>query len=70
MKWYKDTALIILVTYIVMLIFTFGYAFNRVPDTYRCFGGHECQNGSFEKSFMAMVAGICWPFYWSVEVQK
>lgn len=54
-------------------IFTFGHAYNQVPDTEQAsFSGVEYtqRNGPGYKAFGAFWAAIVFPLYWSVQVQK
>lgn len=59
--------------YAAMMIFTFGHAFNGIPDTeVSKYAGIEytIHNGSGVKAMMSFVSGIFWPLYWSVELQE
>lgn len=60
--------------YILGVIFTFGHAYNQVPDTEQAIliGGIEYtqRNGPGYKTFGAFWAAIVFPFYWSVQAQK
>lgn len=59
--------------YVIMIIFTFGHAFNGVPDEEGARIGnitYTVHNGGGTKAFVGFVAGVMWPLYWSVELQE
>lgn len=53
--------------YALGAIFTFGHAYNRVPDTDTWFVGQETAiiNGPTYKAMQAALAVTGWPLYWS-----
>ena len=59
--------------YAVVAIFTFGHAYNGVPDEEAGkFGGVEyvIQNGGGIKTVVGIASGAFWPLYWSVKFQE
>ena len=53
----------VIALYVVMLVFTFGYAGTHHPCGYRA----TC---SVDKTVSATVAAVFWPLYWSWEAQE
>jgi len=63
----------IFIAYVIVFIFTFGYAYNRCPDTETgYFGGqpYTIHNGVGTKSVVSLFSALGWPLYWSVQAQK
>lgn len=59
--------------YILMFVYTFGYAFNHFPSQVRKeFAGIEYTQhfSSAEKSIAGLFSAAFWPLYWSIELQE
>ena len=63
----------IVLSYVLGFIFTFGHAYNNVPDTQvERMGSMEytVQNSAGIKAVGAFLASMGWPLYWSARAWK
>jgi hypothetical protein len=60
-----------LIAYILVAVFTFGHAFNMLPDTRvdGWTGKHVLVTG-FDRGAAAIPPAMFWPLYWSVKAQE
>lgn len=73
MKKILNEPLTFFLIYIIMFVFTFGHAYNGVPDEEgERFGGqtYAVHNGPGIKGGRAIFAAAFWPLYWSIEFQE
>jgi hypothetical protein len=69
----KINAEVLLITYILGMVLTFGHAFHQTPDEeIGRFGGVEytIRNGPGTKAIGGMLCAIVWPLYWSARIWK
>lgn len=62
-----------LLTYFLLIVLTFGHAFNEMPLTEKAyFAGEEytIHNGVGFRSGSALFCAIAWPLYWSAQFFK
>jgi hypothetical protein len=72
MKFLKEPSTYVL-SYIAVLIFTFGHAYNAYPLTYEeQFRDkvYTIRYDPLQKGIGSLFSSLLWPLYWSVEVQK
>jgi len=55
--------------YALVALFTFGHFYVRQPETYE-WGGVTLKNSNDRKAFGALIVCVCWPLYWSIELQE
>jgi hypothetical protein len=69
-----DTKILLgIVAWFVMIVFTFGHAYNQYPSIEEGhFGGttYQIHNGPGTKMGASLFMSIFWPLYWSVKVQE
>ena len=73
MKKILNEPLTLVVVYLFIAIYTFGHAFNGVPDEEKAkFAGidYVIQNGGGMKTMIGFASGVFWPLYWSVKLQE
>ena len=67
------TYVVLIALYCVVALFTFGYAWNKVPATEPAhFAGQDftIYNGDGTRMMVATAASVAWPLYWSVKLQE
>jgi len=71
-EWLREPITYVII-HIMMVIFTFGHAFNGVPkEEPGKFAGidYTITNGGGTKTMVGIAAGFFWPLYWSVKLQE
>ena len=73
MKDLLKEPLTIIVVYFIMVIFTFGHAYNNYPEEepgYFAGTTYVIHNGPGTITFGALACSVAWPLYWSVKLQE